>query len=209
MRRRALVAGLPATVLLSGCMDLITGDEARFEAETAVVADDVAADTGYEEVSVETQRMERTFDQVDRTVVVINSVAEYARSVDIGPLSGELARFTALSTPQITVVPGQPANPVGEMDNRELAETFQSEYSDVSDVEHVGDREVQMLGDSVEVSQFSARARTQAGESTDVYIHIAKTESGDDFLVAVGVHPQELDDQDEVDQLVGGIEHPA
>lgn len=209
MRRRTLLAGLPATVLLSGCMDLITGDKARFEAQTAVVADDVASDTGYQEKSVRTDRIERTFEQVDRTVVVINSMAEYARSVTVGPLSGELARFTALATPKITIVPGQPANPVDDMDNKALAEMVQSEYSDVSNVQHESDREVQMLGDAVQISKFSARARTQSGESVDVYIHIGQTDNEDDFVIAVGVHPQELDDQDEVDQLVGGIQHPA
>lgn len=209
MRRRTVVAGVPGSLLFTGCTDLITGNEARFEADRAVVADDVAADTGYEEVEVRTDEIRREFEGVDRTVVVTNSMAEYARSVDIGPLDGELARFTALATPQIDIVPGRPANPVGDMDDREIAEMVQSEYDDIDNVEQVDTREVELLGDAVEISKFAADAETVAGESVQVYMHIGQTENEDDFVIVVGVHPRDIDDQDEVDALVGGVQHPA
>lgn len=196
-------------MLFSGCMDLIRGDEARFEADTARVPADVASDTGYEEVEVKDDEIRKEFDQVDRTVVVVNSIAEYARSVEIGPIGGELARFTALATPQIDIVPGRPANPVGDMDAREIAEMVQNEYDDISNVEHVGSRDVELLGDTIEVSTFSADAKTAGGEDVSVFMHIGETDNEDDFVVVVGVHPQDIDDQDEVDTLIEAVEHPA
>lgn len=196
-------------MLFSGCMDLIRGDQARFEADTARVPEDVAADTGYEEVEVTDDEIRREFDQVDRTVVVVNSIAEYARSVQIGPIGGELARFTALATPKIDIVPGRPANPVGDMDAREIAEMVQNEYDDISNVEHVDSRDVTLLGDTIEVSKFAADAKTAAGEDVSVYMHIGETDNEDDFVVVVGVHPQDVDDQDEIDTLIGGVQHPV
>lgn len=209
MRRRTVIAGIPAALLFSGCTDLIRGDEARFEADTAVVADDVVADSGYEKVEVTDDEIRKDFDQVDRTVVVINSMAEYARSVNIGPLGGELARFTVLATPKIDLVPGRPANPVGDMDDREIAEMVQSEYDDIDNVELVDTREGQLLGDTVEISKFAADAKTVGGEDVSVYMHIGQTDNEDDFVIVVGVHPRDVDDQDEIDALVGGVEHPA
>lgn len=209
MRRRSVIAGVPAAVLFSGCMDLIRGDEARFEADTARVPADVAADTGYEEVEITDDEIRREFDQVDRTVVVVNSIAEYARSVDLGPIGGELARFTALATPKIDIVPGRPANPVGDMDAKEIAEMVQNQYDDIGNVEHVGSRDVELLGDTIEVSKFSADARTAGGEDVPVYMHIGETDNEDDFVVVVGVHPRDVDDQDEIDTLIGAVEHPA
>lgn len=196
-------------MLFSGCMDLIRGDEARFEADTARVPEDVAADTGYEEVEVTNDEIRREFDQVDRTVVVVNSIAEYARSVEIGPIGGELARFTALATPKIDLVPGRPANPVGDMDAREIAEMVQNKYDDIDNVEHVDDWNAELLGDTIEISKFAADARTAAGQDVAVYMHIGETDNEDDFVVVVGVHPQDVDDEDEIDTLIGGVEHPA
>lgn len=200
---------MPAAVLFSGCTDLVMGNEAHFEADRAVVADDVVADSGYDEVEVRDDEIRREFEKVDRTVVVTNSMAEYARSVNIGPLGGELARFTALATPKIDIVPGRPANPVGDMDDREIAEMVQSEYDDIDNVERVDTREVELLGDATEISKFAADAETVGGESVQVYMHIGQTDNEDDFVIVVGVHPRDVDDQDEIDALIGGVEHPA
>lgn len=209
MRRRTVIAGVPTALLFSGCTDLLTEDEVRFEADTAVVADDVESDSSYDEVEVRDDEIKREFKEVDKTVVVVNSMAEYARSVDLGFVGGELSRFTALATPKIDIVPGRPANPVGNMDNDELAEMVQKEYDDVSNIEQVDTRDVEFLGSTEEVTKYSAEARTESGESVEVYIHVGQTDNEDDFVLAIGVHPQEIDDEPEIDGLIGGIEHPA
>jgi hypothetical protein len=209
MKRRAVLAGVPAALLFGGCTDLLSEDEVTFEADQATVSDDAQSETGYDEKRVEEQVIEREYEQVDRTVVVVNQVAEYARSVDLGPIGGELSRFTVLSSPAVEVGPIGPLNPIDEMDNDELAEMMQDEYDQVDDIEKVDERDVTLLGDSETVTKFSAEAQTQGGESVPVFLHLAQTDSGDDFVVTVGVHPQDVDEQGKIDTLISGVEHPV
>lgn len=209
MKRRAVVASIPTALLLGGCTDLLSGDDVTFEADTAEVSDDARSEAGYEEQRVEEQTIERNYDRVDRTVVVVNQLAEYSREVSIGPIGGELARFTVLATPKVSVGPLDALNPVGEMDNKDLAEMVQDEYGSVQNVQQVSERETNMLGETVTVTKFSAEAQTQGGESVDVFMHVAQVESGDDFVLAIGVHPQAIDEQESIDTMIGGIEHPV
>ena len=53
---------------------------------------------------------------------MINKITEYSRSAEV-PLvvDGELARFTVLTSPGITVVPGDPANPIEDMSDDDIA----------------------------------------------------------------------------------------
>ena len=213
MKRRAVLAGLPAAVLLGGCTDLLSDDEVTFEADTAVVPEDVQTETDYQEKSVEDQTITREFERVDRTVVVVNRVAEYSREVELGPVGGELARFTVVATPTVEVGPVGPLNPVEDMDNDEIAEMMQDEYDEVRNVEAVGEREATLLGETVTVTKYSAEARTQGGESVEVFVHIAQGENEEDFVLTVGVYPQDLEDvEDEestIDRLIESVQHPA
>lgn len=209
MKRRAVLAGASSALLLGGCTDLLSGDEVTFEADTAVVPDQVQSETDYQEQRVEDMTIERDYDRVDRTVVVINRLAEYSNEVEIGPIGGELARFTVLSTPKVEVGPVGPLNPVDDMSEKELAQKLQQEYGSVQNVQEVDERDVSMLGETVSVTKFSAEAETQGGQNVDVFLHIGKVEHEDDIVLAIGVHPQELDEQENVDTLMGGIEHPV
>lgn len=209
MKRRAVLAGVPSALLLGGCTDFITGDEERFEADTALVSDQAQSETGYEEQRVEDMKIEREYDRVDKTIIVINRLAEYSREVSLGPLGGELARFTVLSTPKVEVGPVGPLNPIKDMDEEELAERLQAEYESVDNVQKVDERNVTILGDTASVSKFSAETTTEGGQDVDVFMHIARVENGDDFVLAVGVHPQDIDEQGKIDTMLGGIEHPV
>jgi hypothetical protein len=209
MHRRAVLAGIPAALTLGGCTDLLSGEDATFEASPAVVAEDAASETGYQERRIAEQRIERTYERVDRTVVVRNVIAEYAREVSLGPIGGELARFTVLSSPTVEVGPIGPLNPIKDMDNREIAEMVQEQYGTIENLQAVGERQVPFLGGDETVTKFSGEARTEGGETVDVFVHISRTQSEDDFVLAIGVHPREVDDEDEVDTLVEGIRHPA
>ncbi|WP_411714473.1 DUF6517 family protein [Natronomonas sp.] len=209
MKRRTVLASVPAALLMGGCTDILSGDEVTFEADTAVVAEATLSETDYDEKRVEEQTIERNFDQVDKTVVVVNSIAEYARSVSIGPLSGELARFTALATPSVEVGPVGPLNPVDDMSNKKLAQMVQEQYDSVKNVQPVGERDGTLLGETSTISKFSAEAQTQSGESVDIFLHITQTASGGDFVVAIGAHPQDIDEDSRIDQLIQGIEHPV
>lgn len=209
MKRRAVLAGVPSALLLGGCTDLLSSDEVTFEADTAVVSDQTRSETDYQEKRVEDMEITREYDQVDRTVVVINRLAEYSKEVRVGPIGGELARFTVLASPKVEVGPVGPLNPIDDMDNEELAQTVQQEYDSVENVQQVDERDVSMLGETASVTKFSADARTQGGQNVEVFIHIGKVESGDDFVIAIGVHPRDLDEGENVDTLMGGVEHPV
>lgn len=209
MKRRAVLAGVPTALLMGGCTDLLSGESVRFEAETAIVSESARSDTGYQEKRVEEQKITRNFSQIDKKVVVVNSIAEYSRSISLGPLSGELARFTVLASPAVTVGPVGPLNPLDDMSNKELAQTMQQEYSGISSIQKVSSREQSLLGNTVTVTKFSAKAETQGGQTVDIYLHIAKTESADDFIAVVGAHPQDIDEEGRVNRLMEGVVHPA
>ena len=96
--------------------------EAEFEAEHGAVEESARLEAGYTETDRGEDAVEREYEGVDRTVVV-DKPTEYSRAVDI-PLvvSGELGRSTAPSSPEVTVVPVEPANPPADTDNDDLAE---------------------------------------------------------------------------------------
>jgi hypothetical protein len=208
MNRRAVLAGVPTALLMGGCTDLITGEEARFEAETATVTQQTLSETNYQEQTVEEDVQERTFEQVDRTVVVVNMLAEYSRSVNLGlGLSGELARFTVLASPQVELA-GQAFNPLDDLNNQDLALRLQEQYDNINNIQSVDERDRSLLGETVTVSRFEAEAQTE-GEGVEVFIHIAQAQSESDFIVALGVHPKDVDETDNIDRLLEGVQHPA
>jgi hypothetical protein len=213
MKRRAVLAGVPAALLFGGCTRLLTQGEARFEAERGVVTEAARSATNYTEANRTETRREKHYQNVDRTVVVVNKLTEYSRSVDL-PLGvgGELARFTVLASPEVTLVPGEPANPVADMDNDDLAMTVQEQYGTIENVRKLDEREAELLGETVPVGRYEADAETE-GQSTTVNLHIAKGESersdGGDFIVTVGVHPADIDERENVDRLLAGVRHPA
>jgi len=214
MKRRAMLAGIPSALLLGGCTEILTQSETQFEAERGIVAESARSDTGYEEVNRGQSRTENTYGNV-RTVVVISKITEYARRMDL-PLAGggQLGRFTVLATPEVTVVPGEPANPVVDMSNDELAMTVQEKYERVENVQSIDERQAELLGETTTVSRYRADAETE-GQSTEVHLHIAKGESqrsggdGTDIVVCLGVNPSDVDERDRIDRLLAGVEHPA
>ena len=213
--RPRTLASLVLVVLLAtaGCVGVLTGSEPlTFEASTVSVADDVTQSAGYEEVRVEPNAISREFEVAGQTreVEVTNHVAEYARSVDLGPLgSGEFARFAVLSTPQVELA-GRTFNPVGEMSNRELVERVQGQYEGLRNVRSAGERTQTVLGASRTVSTFTADAEVAAGQSVELLFHVSKFEHGADFVVVIAVHPAALDrEADRVDTMLGGVQHAS
>ena len=126
--------------------------------------------------------------------MVINKITEYSRSVEV-PLvvDGELARFTVLTSPGITVGPGDPANPIENMSDDDIAMMVQEQYDTIDNVERLDEREADLLGETTTVTRYRADAETE-GQSTDVNLHIARgrserSDDNPDFVVTVGIHP--------------------
>lgn len=211
MERRTVLASLPGALLLGGCTEILTQEQTTFEAERGVVAQPARSDAGYEEVNRTETESERNF--AGKTILVINKLTEYARTMDL-PLAGggQLGRFTVLASPEVTVA-GEVLNPVADMDNDELAMTVQEQYDSIENVEKIDERNADLLGGTVTVGRYRADAETE-GESAEVHLHIAKGEStrsddGTDFVVCVGVNPSNVDERDRIDRLLSGVEHPA
>lgn len=213
--RPRLLASLVLVGLLgtAGCVGVLTGDQPlTFDAASVSVADDARQSAGYEEVRVEPDTLTREFTVAGQTreVEVTNHVAEYSRSVDLGPLgSGEFARFAVLSTPKVEIA-GRTFNPVGEMSNRQLVERVQGQYDGLRNVQPAGERTRTVLGASRSVSTFTADAEVAAGQSVELLFHVSKFEHGEDFVVVIAVHPSALDrEADRVDTMLGGVQHAS
>ena len=168
------------------------------------------SDTGYEETRRTSLGVERSFQVAGQTrnVSVTNYLAEYGRTAETLFSDQQVARVTVLSSPKVQVL-GESFNPLGELSDRQLAQRFQEQYGSLNNLQFQSNRTTSILGSERTVSKFTAQAEMNGGTSVDVNVHISKFEDGDDFIVAVAVHPQQIDEESNVDAMFGGIVHPA
>ncbi len=211
--RRTLAAVAVALLLVtSGCIGFITGDEPlTFAADPAAVSDEAAQDAGYELNGTQPLEINETFEVAgqERQVTATNYLTDYQKSMELGPLGEtEVGVFTVVSTPAVEIA-GRTLNPIGSYSNERLVEFVQEQYSGMSDIERVGEQNVTVQGTETTVTKFAATA-TLEGQEVDVYIHVTKYRDGDDFIVAIGVYPQQLDSEEEnIISMIESIEHPA
>lgn len=208
-RRIIAVVAVAALVTLSGCGFILGNEALTASAEPVAVDDSAQSDTGYEQTRRTALGVERSFQVAGQTrnVSVTNYLAEYGRTSDALLSDQQVARVTVLSSPKVEVL-GQSFNPLGELSDRELAQQFQEQYGSLDDLQFQSNRTTSILGSERTVSKFTAQAQTQ-GTSVDVNVHISKFEDGDDYIIAVAIHPQQIDEQSNVDAMFGGIVHPA
>ncbi|WP_410764459.1 DUF6517 family protein [Haloferax sp. DFSO60] len=201
-----------ALVVTSGCLGVLTGDEAlSFESEPAATDASVASNAGYSTNGTEELKINRSFTVAgqERQVVASNHLTTYEKKVNLG-LFGEakLGVFSVISTPAVEVA-GQTLNPIGDYSNDQLVGLVRSRYQGLNNVEQVSSRNVQMLGETANVTKYSATARVE-GEQIDVYVHVTKIRHEDDFIIAIGVYPQQLDGEEEnILELMRSVEHPS
>lgn len=208
-RQTIAIAAVGLMIVTAGC-GFITGEEAlTFSASPATVSDQAASDAGYKEVSVTEQTVTRNFSAADQTrqVKVTNQLTQYERQVDLGPLGSKRAAvFVALASPEVKVAT-ETFNPIAEMSEREILQQFESEYESISVGDRIDNRTVTVLGQSTAVEKFEGTA-TLAGSQVDVYIHATKLKHEGDHIVAVAIHPQRLDGEEQnVITLLEGLEH--
>ena len=211
MRRRTFVAAIATgTVGTAGCLGFVTGDEAYEQEASPARVDDATLDsTGYSLDEAYEDRIDREFEVAgrSRTVRATNQVARYHRGIDLPLLETvEAAVFAVVATPAFEIA-GQTLNPVGEMDNAELAEMVQDEYEELAVDDEVATSSVGTLGDEMRLSQFEGTAVFGAVD-LDIYVHVGTVRSGNDFVVAVGVSPRQFPDEAAVvRELVDGLVH--
>lgn len=211
MNRRTTLGLVLFTLLVatSGCVDLVMGNTPTFESSEANVSEEALEESGYQPSHSDTQNVTRNVSAAgqERTVRVTNHVTQYNRSMSLGPLGEqELGRFVVFTTPAVEMV-GQTMNPVADWSERRVLDEVATEYAELDDISHVDSRTVSVLGSERTVEKFSG-VTTVGDDEIDVYIHVTKFRHEDDFVVAIGVHPQQLpEEQDRQDVLMGGIEH--
>jgi hypothetical protein len=205
MTGRAVAALLALLTITAGCSAF--SGATTFTAAEGNVSESALSDTGYSLENQDTQTVTRSFAGQD--VEVNNQLTEYARSSDL-PVFGDaqIARFTVFTTPAVEVADQGPFNPINDLNNTELALQLQNQYDTIDNVQFEGNRTETMLGDEVTVGKFRADARTVEGTDTEVFMHIAQTRSGDDFVIAIAVYPTQIDgEQENVNTLLNGIQH--
>jgi hypothetical protein len=115
--------------------------------------------------------------------------------------------FSVVSTPAVEIA-GQTFNPVGDYSNDRLVQTITDRFGTLSNVDRVSERRIVVSGTETTVTKYAATT-TVEGREIDVFVHVTKVRDGEDFLVGVGVYPQQLDQESEVLTLMRAIEHPA
>lgn len=207
-RRTTVVVAVAVMVATTGCLGILSGP-ITFSASKATVSDQALEQTGYEEANVSKSTITKTFTVADQSkdVKVTNWIAMYERTVSFAGLGEKRAAvFSAFSTPEVEVL-GQTFNPIKDLSEKDLAERAQQQYEGLSIGKKVGEREVSMLGQTATVSKFEGQA-SLGGTSVDVYVHVTKVKHQGDFVVAVAIHPQKIDgEQQKIDTLLQGLEH--
>lgn len=211
MNRRTYLAGAGTAALagLAGCTGLLGLDE--HESNPVGVAAETRNETGYQQSRIDDIVIEESVDMGlwSETVSVTNYVVEHEKSISVGPLVDQRAAvFAVLSTPKISIV-GQEVNPVKDMETGELVQLLADNYEGVSGVEHVDDGTVSILGGSVTLSTFQARATFGGNQEIDVNLHVTEAaETDEDLVVGVGVYPSALASQERsnVETLLSSID---
>ncbi|KAB1196130.1 MULTISPECIES: DUF6517 family protein [Haloferax] len=203
---------LTALVLTSGCLGVLTGEESlRFESEPATTDATVASNAGYETNGTQTFEVNRTFNVAGQEprVVASNHITTYEKKIDLGFFEAKLGVFSVISTPAVDVA-GETLNPIGDYSNDQLVGLVESQYRGLTDVERVSSRNVQVLGEPANVTKYSAKATFANDRQVDVYVHVTKVRHDEDFIVAIGVYPQQLGgEEDNVLEMMRSIEHPS
>lgn len=208
MQRTALTALVAVLVVSAGCAGLITGDTIEFTASEASVSDSALDSSGYEEQNTTEQTITRNINVSgqQRTVRITNHFATYSRSGELnGTETPDMAQFLVISTPGAQMA-GQTLNPLARLSNRELVDRLADRTGSIEDVQFEENRTVESLDSDREVSVFSGTT-TISGQEVDVRIHIASFEHEGDVIVAAGIHPVQIEEEENIDELLAGLEH--
>lgn len=195
LTRRKIGAFIAGTVAASaGCLDVATGeDPLTFEASEVRASETAVDDTGYEHQITETVQFTKEFEVggQSREVEAENVVSKYDTSIDMGALGSQRsALFVVASTPKAEIA-GRTFNPIEDMENRELAEEFQSQYGEMTIHDEVDRDVISVFNENVDFSRFDAETEFK-GQRLDVYLHLGVAETDDDFVMLLGGYPQRI-----------------
>jgi hypothetical protein len=141
----------------------------------------------------------------NETLANVTQNERIANATQGGTAVPDLARFVVVSSPGANVA-GQALNPAASWSNEEILERVSEQTGSIENIESDGTRETESLGASRTVSMFDGTTRI-AGQDVDVRVHVASFEHEGDVIIAVAVHPTQIDEQADIDKLFAGIEH--
>ncbi|WP_439026508.1 DUF6517 family protein [Haloarchaeobius sp. DT45] len=200
-------AGIAAT---AGCLGVLSGTS-EFAAAKALVDEQVASGANYVQQESQEQTVEKTFSAAgqEKTVKVVNWVTQYYKTLDLPIVSDKKAGvFALISSPKVEVL-GQSFNPLKDWGPRKLAQQLQSQYDGLSIGDAVDEFAVQMLGSAQTVTKFEGQA-TLSGNEVDVYILLSGAVGHEkDYVVPMGIYPQQIDEQENITELMRNVVHPA
>jgi hypothetical protein len=220
MRRVILTAVVALLVVSSGCVGLITGETVEFEASEAPADDSSLESTGYEANTSSERNVTRdvTFLGQERTIRIVNRVNRYTKNGTLANATGnetltravergrtdvttvpDLARFVVLSTPGAKVL-GQTLNPAASWSNERIFEEVADQTGQLNNLDNDGSRTAESLGEERNVTEFTATTDIK-GREVDVRAHVVSFEHEGDVIIAVGVHPEEMGEENNVDEL--------
>ncbi|MFB6125349.1 MAG: DUF6517 family protein [Halanaeroarchaeum sp.] len=203
-RRVILGAALAVLVTLSGCGAILGGD-LSYSASQATVSEQALASAHYSEQDVHSQTVNRTFTVAGQTrqVNLTNWMASYSRDTSGGRSPGSVVVF---ATPTVTIA-GQSLNPLGQLSSADLIDRLLAQYGAVGDVQSAGSQQITVLGKNATVSSFRATI-TQNGQDVPVLVHVTTVKHGDDYVVALAIHPASATAEDAaVKTMFTGIRH--
>jgi len=207
--RPLLVCCLVVALAGAGCLGFITGESSlSFEANATAVDDAALSETGYELVRSDSpgRTLNVSVAGETREVSIATEIREYGRNVTVGGQSAEVARFSVYTVPGVSIG-GETINPVSEWSTRRLVDLLVSSNGDLRNVRSESNRTVRFLGSDRQVT--TSRAQVVGSAGGNVTVHAATVSHDGDYIVAVGVHPTEIDEQSRIDALLAGLRHPA
>jgi hypothetical protein len=209
-----LFAGLLVT---TGCLGFITGESALTATSSDVaVSDSALSATGYEPIRQQTVSVNETVSVADqeRTVKATSHLRVYSRDVPLQindvtlPADADVTRFMVLSTPKAEIA-GHSLNPIGHLSEEKLVKRFLNEYNEIDGLDFSGNRTVTSLGDERTVSTFTATIQITENIEIPILLHVTTFAHNDDYITAIAIHPEQIEEGNRIDQLLNGLEHPA
>ncbi|WP_224335775.1 DUF6517 family protein [Haloprofundus halobius] len=211
-RREVATAALGALVASSGCLGFVTGEESlSFESDPALAEESVAEETGYELDGTEAKTITREFSAAGQTrnVEATNQISTYEKTLSMSLLGEQkLGVFAAISSPAVEIA-GRTFNPLKDDSNEDLVQMLTSQYDGLSNVSEESSQTLTVLGTDTEVTKYAATSNVE-GEQIDVFVHVTKVRNEDDFVIALGVYPQQLSgEESNIVSLFESVQHPA
>jgi len=199
-----LIGAAAGTVSLAGCS--VLEDTFEKSASPAGVPESALEETGFEYRDGEEVSFRRTVEALgqSRELRLTNWRVTYGKALEGFGQDG--ARFQLYSTPSVTVA-GTEINPFAGFGDARLLGEVEGEEDEADGLDEESTRTVRTLDEDVTYARYE-RSRELGGQSVAAYVHVGQFSNEGDLLAAVGVHPEAVDEAENIYRLAEAVEHP-